>query len=65
MRDTPVALPPDPEQQAIVLFLDRETTRIDACVGKVRAAINRLKEMRAALISAAVTGQIDVREHAA
>jgi type I restriction enzyme S subunit len=64
MRNTPVALPPDPEQRAIVLFLDRETTRIDACVGKVRAAIKRLKEMRTALISSAVTGKIDVREEA-
>ncbi len=65
MRNTPVALPPEPEQQLIVSFLDRETTRIDACVGKVRAAINRLKEIRTALISAAVTGKIDVREEMA
>jgi hypothetical protein len=32
---------------------------------KVREAIDRLKELRTALISAAVTAQIDVREHAA
>jgi restriction endonuclease S subunit len=53
------------EQHAIVAFLDRETTRIDALVAKVRDAIERLKELRTALISAAVTGKIDVREEAA
>jgi len=34
-------------------------------VAKVRDASDRLKELRTALISAAVTGKIDVREHAA
>ena len=50
------------EQRAIAAFLDRETARIDALVAKVRDAIDRLKEFRTALISAAVTGKIDVRE---
>jgi type I restriction enzyme S subunit len=53
------------EQRAIAAFLDRETARIDALVAKVRDAIERLKELRTALISAAVTGKIDVREEAA
>ena len=59
-----VALPvvPPQEQRAIAAFLDRETARIDALVGKVRDAIDLLKELRTALISAAVTGKIDVRE---
>ncbi len=39
--------------------------RIDALVAKVREAIERLKELRTALISAAVTGKIDVREEVA
>ena len=55
-------LPPLNEQRAIADFLDWETARIDALVAKVREAIERLKELRAALISAAVTGKIDVRE---
>ena len=55
-------VPPLPEQRAIADFLDRETAKIDALVGKVREAIDRLKELRSALISAAVTGKIDVRE---
>ena len=42
-----------------------ETARIDALVAKVREAIERLKELRTALISAAVTGKIDVWEDAA
>ncbi len=50
------------EQQAIAAFLDRETARIDALVSKVEMAIDTLKEYRTALISAAVTGKIDVRE---
>ena len=49
------------EQQAIVDFLDRETAKIDALIAKIQEAINRLKEYRTALISAAITGKIDVR----
>ncbi len=50
------------EQQAIARFLDEETMRIDSLMKKVKEAIERLKEFRTALISAAVTGKIDVRE---
>ena len=60
-----IALPPLPEQRTIAAFLDRETAQIDGLVAKVRGAIDRLKELRTALISAAVTGKIDVREAAA
>ena len=55
-------MPSLPEQRAIAAFLDRETARIDALVAKIHDAIDHLKELRAALISAAVTGKIDVRE---
>jgi len=54
-----------PEQRAIAAFLDRETARIDALIVKIRDAITLIKEHRTALISAAVTGKIDVREEAA
>jgi len=58
---TPICLPPVGEQQNIATFLDRETAKIDALLAKVGEAIERLKEYRIALISAAVTGKIDVR----
>ena len=55
-------VPPLAEQRAIAAFLDRETARIDALVTKVREAIECLEELRTALVSAAVTGKIDVRD---
>lgn len=65
IRSWSVLLPPTTEQHAIVAFLDQESARIDSLISKVRDAIDRLKELRTALISAAVTGKIDVREGAA
>lgn len=53
--------PPEPEQRAIAGFLDSETAKIDGMVIKVETAIERLQEYRTALITAAVTGKIDVR----
>ncbi len=60
-----VCVPRVEEQRAIAAFLDLETARIDALITKVRDAIDRLRELRTALIVAAVTGKIDVREKAA
>jgi type I restriction enzyme S subunit len=57
-----IPLPPISEQQAIAAFLDRETGKIDKLIGKVETAIEKLNEYRTALISAAVTGKIDVRD---
>ncbi|MEX2208682.1 MAG: restriction endonuclease subunit S, partial [Myxococcota bacterium] len=51
-------IPPVPEQDEIIAVIRREATRIDALVAKIRDAIDRLKELRTALISAAVTGKI-------
>ncbi len=50
------------EQEQIATFLDIQTVQFSALSAKVREAIDRLKEFRTALISAAVTGKIDVRE---
>ena len=58
----PLAIPGLAEQRHISAFLGRETGKIEALVAKVREAIDRLKELRTALISAAVTGGIDVRD---
>jgi len=49
------------EQSEIVSFLDRETAKLDTLMTEARTAIALLQERRTALISAAVTGQIDVR----
>lgn len=62
LKRASIVVPPLSEQRAMAEYLDRETARIDALVAKVREAIDRLKELRTALISAAVTGKIDVRE---
>jgi type I restriction enzyme S subunit len=59
-----IVVPPLHDQRAITEYLDRETARIDGLAGRVREHVERLKEWRAALISAAVTGKVDVREGA-
>lgn len=50
------------EQKQIARFLDLETSRIDNVSSKIADAIFSLKQYRTALITAAVTGQIDVRD---
>lgn len=57
-----MGLPPLAEQGEIVAFLDAETSRLDALTAEAVRAIDLLKERRSALIAAAVTGQIDVRQ---
>jgi type I restriction enzyme S subunit len=61
MATRKVAIPPLGEQDAIVGFLDRQCDENCAIIAKIREAIDRLKEFRAAIISSAVTGKIDVR----
>ncbi|WP_396216369.1 restriction endonuclease subunit S [Gemmatimonas sp.] len=60
----PLLVPPTSEQRSIASILSLETARVDALVTRVGKAIARLYELRTALISAAVTGKIDVRETA-
>jgi len=57
----PICVPPPIEQHAIAALLDRETAKFDALVAEAEMGIELLRERRSALISAAVTGQIDVR----
>ena len=54
-------LPPKEEQIQIAEFLDNKTNQIDQLVNKASEAIDTLNEYRTALITAAVTGKIDVR----
>jgi len=54
-------IPPTMEQEDIATFLDQEIVKIDGLIKKADAAIGLMQERRTALISAAVTGKIDVR----
>lgn len=60
-RSVSIALPPSSEQAAIVSFIRENATKVDMLIRKARQVIEVLKERRQALISAAVTGKIDVR----
>ena len=55
--------PPVSEQKEIVAFLETELAKFDTLTAEAQRAIDLLQERRTALISAAVTGQIDVRQH--
>jgi len=57
-----VPSPPLDEQRAIANYLDEQTAKIDALITKSRTMIDTLREYRAALITDAVTGKIDVRK---
>jgi type I restriction enzyme S subunit len=61
LKALPVPVPPTAEQEAIVAFLDHEVGKLDALSVQANHVIELLHERRSALISAAVTGQIDVR----
>ena len=56
-----VVLPEMVEQIAIVEYLDKRLTEIDNLIDKANSAIQLMQERRTALISATVTGKIDVR----
>ena len=57
-----IVLPPKNEQNEIANYLDDKTSKIDTLIEKSKKSIELLKEKRTALISACVTGKIDVRE---
>ena len=65
MQNFPVALPPLPEQTAIVEHLDKTTAGIDAAITRARRQTELLREYRTRLIADVVTGKLDVRETAA
>jgi type I restriction enzyme S subunit len=61
IREFVLAIPPLEEQRAIITFVNAETAKLDILTAEAQRAIDLLQERRTALISAAVTGQIDVR----
>lgn len=60
LQRMPVVLPPLEEQQSIADYLQRKESVFMSVSEKTKTSIDRLREYRAALITAAVTGQIDV-----
>ena len=58
-----IAVPPLNEQERIVEFLDTKSDNFSKLITEASNSIDLLKERRSALISAAVTGQIDVRNY--
>jgi type I restriction enzyme S subunit len=61
LSEFPVIMPPQSEREQILGYIENETRHIDRLTAKAEETIERLQEYRAALISAAVTGKIDVR----
>lgn len=62
LADFRVAVPPLEEQHQITAYLDERIAKIDGLIAETVRFIEFARERRAALITAAVTGQIDVRE---
>lgn len=63
LANTPCLIPPILEQKEIATILNHETAKLDALITRIRQGIEKLQEYRVALIAAAVTGKIDVREN--
>ncbi|WBL20239.1 restriction endonuclease subunit S [Citricoccus sp. NR2] len=61
IRSLPVPVPSPEEQTRIATLLEQQTSRIDSLIAKAEEHIALAKERRSALITAAVTGQFDVR----
>ncbi|MDA8746052.1 hypothetical protein N9N28_15610, partial [Rubripirellula amarantea] len=62
IKELIVCVPPPPEQDTIVEHIVKTAAKNYETLKRCRDGIMRLQEYRTALISAAVTGQIDVRE---
>jgi type I restriction enzyme S subunit len=58
----PVALPPANVQRDVVAEIREQTSKIDTLIAETERFIELARERRSALITAAVTGQIDVRK---
>jgi type I restriction enzyme S subunit len=60
VRNVWIATPPSSEQQSISRIVDENLKQCRAAAGKIQSQIDRLQEYRQALITAAVTGQLDI-----
>lgn len=64
LKELSVTAPPEKEQKTILKQLEIRLSRIDALITATQRSMELLKERRAAIITAAVTGQIDLRDSA-
>jgi len=64
LKRVKIPVPPNKEQEAIGTYLTEHTNAFNSLISEAERAIELLQERRTALISAAVTGKIDVREYA-
>lgn len=64
LHSLPIPLPPLEEQEEIARYLEQKEHRFTSLVSDTERSIALLREKRAALITAAVTGKIDVRSAA-
>jgi type I restriction enzyme S subunit len=62
IKDLKIVYPEIQEQRKILQFIDFETSKINLLLRKSHESVEKLKEYRTALISAAVIGKIDIRE---
>ena len=62
LQNIPIAYPDEPEQSEIVDFVESQRHQFNSLIKKANFQIDLLEERRSALISAAVTGKIDVRD---
>lgn len=65
IRSLKIACPCLEEQEQLANYLDQESKKLDVLIEMVLAAIKVLQEYRSSLITAAVTGKIDIRKEAA
>lgn len=65
LGNLPLRLPTIEVQQEAVAYLDEQTAKIDTLIAEAERFIELSRERRSALITAAVTGQIDVRDEVA
>lgn len=61
IMELPVVIPPVEEQETLLNWIDTRSAAFDQLIDDARSAIRLLRERRTTLVSAAVTGQIDVR----
>lgn len=57
----PIAYPPLSEQDSVLEVLTAELAKLDTLAAETERVVDLLRERRTALVSAAVTGKIDVR----